>query len=77
MHVAGGVGAARAGRCPATRAARRGFGAGGPPDWSDIDAERARLTEEGATAVAEIETSAHGRFQVMLDPEDNEFCLVS
>ncbi|MCW2865463.1 MAG: glyoxalase [Actinoallomurus sp.] len=43
----------------------------------DIDAERARLTEEGATAVAQIETSAHGRFQVMLDPEGNEFCLVS
>jgi predicted enzyme related to lactoylglutathione lyase len=39
--------------------------------------ERARPAEEGASAVAEIETSAHGRFQVVLDPEGNEFCLVS
>jgi predicted enzyme related to lactoylglutathione lyase len=43
----------------------------------DIDAERARLAGEGATGVAEIQTDSHGRFQVMLDPEGNEFCLVT
>jgi predicted enzyme related to lactoylglutathione lyase len=43
----------------------------------DIDAERARLTGEGATALAELQTTSHGRFQVMLDPEGNEFCLVT
>jgi predicted enzyme related to lactoylglutathione lyase len=42
----------------------------------DIDAGRARLTAEGAVAVADVHTTAHGRFQVMLDPEGNEFCLV-
>jgi predicted enzyme related to lactoylglutathione lyase len=42
----------------------------------DIDAERDRLTAEGATTVADLHTTAHGRFQVMLDPEGNEFCLV-
>lgn len=42
----------------------------------DIDAERGRLTAEGAVAVADMHTTAHGRFQVMLDPEGNEFCLV-
>lgn len=42
----------------------------------DIDAERGRLTAEGAVAVADTHTTAHGRFQVMLDPEGNEFCLV-
>lgn len=44
---------------------------------ADIDAETARLTAEGATAVADLRTYAHGRFQVMLDPEGNEFCLVT
>jgi predicted enzyme related to lactoylglutathione lyase len=42
----------------------------------DIDAERARLCAEGATAVQDMTTASHGRFQVMLDPEGNEFCLV-
>jgi predicted enzyme related to lactoylglutathione lyase len=42
----------------------------------DIDAERDRLTAQGATTVADLYTTAHGRFQVMLDPEGNEFCLV-
>jgi predicted enzyme related to lactoylglutathione lyase len=44
---------------------------------ADIDAERARLCAEGATAVADVTTDDHGRFQVMLDPEGNEFCLVT
>jgi predicted enzyme related to lactoylglutathione lyase len=43
----------------------------------DIDAARARLTAEGAVPVADLRTTAHGRFQVMLDPEGNEFCLVT
>lgn len=42
----------------------------------DIDAEHDRLAAEGATTVADLHTTAHGRFQVMLDPEGNEFCLV-
>lgn len=42
----------------------------------DIDAERARLTAEGAVVVADMHTATHGRFQVMLDLEGNEFCLV-
>ena len=28
------------------------------------------------TAVEDLRTDAHGRFQVMRDPEGNEFCLV-
>lgn len=43
----------------------------------DIDAERGRLCAAGATAVADLRTDSHGRFQVMLDPEGNEFCLVN
>ncbi|MCW2948737.1 MAG: glyoxalase [Actinoallomurus sp.] len=42
----------------------------------DIDAEKARLCAEGATALDDLVTDSHGRFQVMLDPEGNEFCLV-
>jgi predicted enzyme related to lactoylglutathione lyase len=43
----------------------------------DIDAERDRLVAAGASVVADLRTDAHGRFQVMLDPEGNEFCLVN
>jgi predicted enzyme related to lactoylglutathione lyase len=46
-------------------------------DVADIDAERERLDGEGATVVADMRTDSHGRFQVMRDPEGNEFCLVS
>jgi predicted enzyme related to lactoylglutathione lyase len=42
----------------------------------DLDAETARLTAAGATLGDGIETPAHGRFQVLFDPEGNEFCLV-
>jgi predicted enzyme related to lactoylglutathione lyase len=44
---------------------------------TDIDAARERLCGEGATAVADMQTDAHGRFQVMRDPGGNEFCLVA
>jgi predicted enzyme related to lactoylglutathione lyase len=43
----------------------------------DIDAERTRLAAAGARAVTDMRTDSHGRFQVMLDPEGNEFCLVT
>ncbi|MCO5994576.1 VOC family protein [Actinoallomurus rhizosphaericola] len=44
---------------------------------ADIDAARDRLCAEGATAVEDTRTDSHGRFQVMRDPEGNEFCLVT
>jgi predicted enzyme related to lactoylglutathione lyase len=46
--------------------------------WANVlgDAARGRLCVAGATAVADVQTDSHGRFQVMLDPEGNEFCLV-
>ncbi len=43
----------------------------------DIDAERVRLCAAGATAVGGVMVDGEGPFQVMLDPEGNEFCLVS
>lgn len=42
----------------------------------DIAAERARLVSLGATQIAEIKEDEQGRFQVLQDPEGNEFCLV-
>jgi predicted enzyme related to lactoylglutathione lyase len=42
----------------------------------DIVVARDRLEEEGAEAVGEIVTDEQGGFQVMRDPEGNEFCLV-
>ena len=45
--------------------------------WSDdIPADTARLVAAGATAVGEIRVDEVGDFQVLLDPEGNEFCLV-
>jgi predicted enzyme related to lactoylglutathione lyase len=42
----------------------------------DIAAERARLVALGATAVGAVVDDEDGPFQVMADPEGNEFCLV-
>lgn len=42
----------------------------------DIPTVRAELIVRGAEAVGEVQHDAEGAFQVMLDPEGNEFCLV-
>jgi predicted enzyme related to lactoylglutathione lyase len=46
-------------------------------DVDDISVECARLVALGAVKVADIVVDEQGPFQVMLDPERNEFCLVS
>lgn len=43
----------------------------------DIVAARERLSEAGATPVGNAITDAYGVFQVMRDPEGNEFCLIN
>jgi len=43
---------------------------------ADIALVRSALVELGAEAVGEVQTDAQGAFQVMSDPEGNEFCLV-
>ena len=43
----------------------------------DIDAERERLIGLGAAAVGSLVVDDQGPFQVMTDPEGNEFCLVA
>jgi predicted enzyme related to lactoylglutathione lyase len=45
-------------------------------DVADIALVRAALLRIGAVAVGEVQRDAEGAFQVMLDPEGNEFCLV-
>ncbi len=46
--------------------------------WSDdIAADSARLVGAGATTVGPAHTDEGGAFQILLDPEGNEFCLVS
>jgi kynurenine formamidase/predicted enzyme related to lactoylglutathione lyase len=46
--------------------------------WSDdITADAARLVGEGATIVGSVQNDEAGTFQILLDPEGNEFCLVS
>ncbi len=46
--------------------------------WSDdIAADCARLCGSGGSAIGPIMTDPAGSFQVMVDPEGNEFCLVS
>jgi predicted enzyme related to lactoylglutathione lyase len=45
-------------------------------DVADIARIRAALVELGAQALGEVQQDAQGAFQVMLDPEGNEFCLV-
>ena len=45
--------------------------------WSsDIAADTARLVAVGASTQGEVETDETGSFQILLDPEGNEFCLV-
>jgi predicted enzyme related to lactoylglutathione lyase len=45
--------------------------------WTqDIAADTARLVALGAVAVGEVVSDPIGAFQVLLDPEGNEFCLV-
>ncbi|GGX58595.1 VOC family protein [Streptomyces minutiscleroticus] len=43
----------------------------------DIPAATAEAVRLGATAVGEVVTTPYGRFQVLADPEGNEFCFVS
>ncbi len=43
----------------------------------DIDAGVVRARRLGAVRVGETVTDAQGSFQVMADPEGNEFCFVS
>lgn len=43
----------------------------------DIEACAARLEKEGATLVGGLVADEQGRFQVMRDPEGNEFCLTA
>jgi predicted enzyme related to lactoylglutathione lyase len=46
--------------------------------WSsDIAADTVRLVAAGATASGGVVTDEAGSFQVLLDPEQNEFCLVT
>src|SRR4051812_49862224 len=45
-------------------------------DVPDIEAAAVRCAELGASRVGEVVTDESGSFQVMLDPEGNEFCLV-
>ena len=42
----------------------------------DLAGERDRLVGIGATVVGHVVDDEDGPFQVMLDPEGNEFCLV-
>jgi predicted enzyme related to lactoylglutathione lyase len=42
----------------------------------DIGVARGRLEQEGAEPVGEVVTDEQGSFQVMHDPEGNEFCLI-
>jgi predicted enzyme related to lactoylglutathione lyase len=44
---------------------------------ADIAVATARCTELGATVRGRVVTDEQGRFQVMADPEGNEFCLVT
>jgi predicted enzyme related to lactoylglutathione lyase len=45
--------------------------------WStDIDADVARAVAAGAVPVGPLIVEAQGPFQVMADPEGNEFCFV-
>ncbi len=43
----------------------------------DIDTERDRLVGLGGAAVGSLVVDDQGPFQVMTDPEGNEFCLVA
>ncbi|HET6860552.1 MAG TPA: VOC family protein [Streptomyces sp.] len=43
----------------------------------DIDAASAEAVRRGATLSGSVVTDENGSFQVLLDPEGNEFCFVS
>jgi predicted enzyme related to lactoylglutathione lyase len=43
----------------------------------DIPPAARRLTERGAAPVGGIVRGMHGAFQILADPEGNEFCLVT
>ncbi|MCA1216901.1 VOC family protein [Streptomyces sp. 8L] len=43
----------------------------------DIPAATAEAVAAGAGAAGELVTDAYGQFQVLRDPEGNEFCFVS
>jgi predicted enzyme related to lactoylglutathione lyase len=43
----------------------------------DIEDEAVRCVGLGASRVGSVVTDESGSFQVMLDPEGNEFCLVT
>ncbi|MER6996006.1 VOC family protein [Streptomyces sp. NPDC000410] len=45
-------------------------------DAGDVDAAAEEAVRLGATRVGDPVTDAQGRFQVLLDPEGNEFCFV-
>jgi predicted enzyme related to lactoylglutathione lyase len=45
-------------------------------DVDDIELEADRLLAAGAILVGAIQNDEYGHFQVMRDPEGNEFCLV-
>ncbi|MCX4510486.1 VOC family protein [Streptomyces sp. NBC_01619] len=45
-------------------------------DAGDVDAAAAEAVGLGATLVGAVVTDDHGRFQVLRDPEGNEFCFV-
>ena len=48
-----------------------------PDVWSDdIEGDVERLVAVGATRAGDVTVDATGAFQVLLDPEGNEFCLV-
>ncbi len=42
----------------------------------DIEADTVRAVELGATVQGSVVTDDEGRFQVLLEPEGNEFCFV-
>ncbi|MEU2112656.1 VOC family protein [Streptomyces sp. NPDC019507] len=42
----------------------------------DVDSAAAWAARLGATPAGAVATDDYGRFQVMLDPEGNEFCFV-
>lgn len=45
-------------------------------DAGEVEAAADAAVRLGATRVGDVVTDAQGRFQVMLDPEGNEFCFV-
>ncbi|MEU0396284.1 VOC family protein [Streptomyces sp. NPDC006208] len=46
-------------------------------DAGDVVAAAAEAVRLGATRVGGVMTDEHGRFQVLQDPEGNEFCFVA